>query len=539
MEKQKNKKNILPMALIILDGWGITVPGKGNAVRLAKTPTMAGIEKKYSSTLLKASGRAVGLPPKQCGNSEAGHMNLGAGRLVEQDAVVISKSINQGTFFKNAAFLEAIKNVREKKSNLHLMGMLSNGMSAHSEPDHILALLAFVERQKIKNVYLHLFTDGRDSPRYAALKLIQDLRKGFKNGEVIATIIGRYYAMDRKKKWSNTEKAFNALVLGEGKKCQSAEAAITESYNREETDEFIEPYVITEKGKATPRISDNDSVIFFNLRSDRARQLAKVFVQEDFCVKNSYCFKPRKKLKDLVFIAMTDFGPDLEGILSAFPSSDIKETLPVALSPMSQVYMAETEKYAHVTYFFNGGYSGKVNGEDQYVVPSPDVKSYDATPEMSSRALTDAVLKNLKEKKYDFTLLNFAAPDMVGHTGNLAAGIKCCQAIDKYLGKIIGAYLKVGGTVLITADHGNIEEMLNLKTGEINTEHTSHPVPFILVNNYLKKTVLRSGGILADVAPTILDLLCIKKPALMKGKSLVNKPPVKCGEEEKNINING
>jgi len=522
MSKDKKYKNILPMILVILDGWGIAPASRGNAVTLSRTPVMDAITKKYPYTLLKASGRSVGLPSKQPGNSEAGHMNLGAGRVVDQDAVIISKSINQGTFFKNPAFLSAVKNVREKKSNLHIMGMLSNGESAHSDPDHLLALLVFARQKGIHNVYLHLFTDGRDSPQYDGLKLVQDLKKGFKNGEVIATIMGRYYAMDRRKKWSNTEKAFNALVLGKGRKSESAEAAITESYNRGDSDEFIEPYVITRKGKPLPRIGDNDSVIFFNLRSDRARQLAKTFVQKDFCEKNSSCFFPAKRLKNIVFIAMTDFGPDLGNIISAFPSADIKDTLPMVLKNLSQAYIAETEKYAHVTYFFNGGYSGKVNGEDQIMIPSPDVKSYDATPLMSSAALTDIVLSNLKEKKYEFTVLNFAAPDMIGHTGNLKAGIECVAGVDQRLGKIIDAYRKAGGTILVTADHGNIEEMINLKTGEINTEHSSNPVPFVLVNDSLKKTALKSGRALSDIAPTALSLLGIKKPSLMKGENIIN-----------------
>ncbi|MFA6106600.1 MAG: 2,3-bisphosphoglycerate-independent phosphoglycerate mutase [Patescibacteria group bacterium] len=521
MPKDKKYKNVLPMILVILDGWGIAPASRGNAVTLSRTPVMDAITKKYPYTLLKASGRSVGLPPKQPGNSEAGHMNLGAGRVVNQDAVIISKSINQGTFFKNPAFLEAIKNVQEKKSNLHIMGMLSNGESAHSDPDHLLALLTLARLKKIHNVYLHLFTDGRDSPRYASLKLIEDIKKTFKNGEAIATIMGRYYAMDRKKKWSNTEKAYNALVLGKGRKAGSAEAAITESYNRGDSDEFIEPYVITHKGKPWPRISDNDSVIFFNLRSDRARQLAKTFAQKHFCEKNCSCFIPAKRLKDIIFIAMTDFGPDLGNIISAFPGADIKDTLPMVLKDLSQAYIAETEKYAHVTYFFNGGYSGKVNGEEQIMIPSPDVKSYDKTPLMSSEALTDAVLLSLKEKKYEFTVLNLAAPDMIGHTGNLKAGIECVAGVDRCLGKIIDAYRKAGGTVLVTADHGNIEEMINLETGEINTEHSSNPVPFVLVSDSLKKTALKSGRALSDIAPTALSLLEIKKPPLMKGESLI------------------
>ncbi|MDD5290820.1 MAG: 2,3-bisphosphoglycerate-independent phosphoglycerate mutase [Patescibacteria group bacterium] len=520
MKKEFSKKNNLPMILIILDGWGLAKPNKGNAVTLAETPTMNGISKKYPFTELHAHGRYVGLPPKQDGNSEAGHMNIGAGRVVEQDAVKISKSINDGTFFKNTAFLEAIKHAGANKSKMHLMGMLSNGMSAHSEPDHILALLTLLQKEKINNIYLHLFTDGRDSPKYAALKLIEDMERSFKNREQIATIIGRFYAMDRKKKWERTKMAYDALLLGKGHQAESARAAISESYNKGDNDEFIEPYIINQAG----RIEDGDSVIFFNLRSDRARQLAKVFVQKDFNDDNPGSFKRSKVLKNLCFVAMTDFGPDLDSIISAFPSVDLKQTVPMVLSDIKQLYLAETEKYAHVTYFFNGGYSGRVNGEDQAVIASPDVKSYDATPAMESKELAKMIIYDLKKKKYDFTVLNFAAPDMIGHTGNLEAGIKCCHEVDKCLGQIVKAYLEIGGTVIVTADHGNIEEMINLETGEIDTEHSINPVPFIIVNNQYrgaKKIGLREGGVLGDIAPTILELMGRKKPKEMAGESLI------------------
>ena len=518
----KPEKDNLPMILVILDGWGLALPNAGNAVTLSKTPAMDGLMRKYSSTKLYAHGKYVGLPSDQSGNSEAGHMNIGAGRIVEQDVIKISRSINDGTFFKNASFVEAIRHAKKNKSRLHLMGMISNGMSAHSDPDHLLALLAFLRIHKIKEVYLHLFTDGRDSPKYASLKLIEDIQKAFKNGEAIATVMGRFYAMDRKKTWERTEKAYNALVNGIGKKAVSAQAAVTESYNRGENDEFIEPYIITKDGKPLPRIASGDSVIFFNLRSDRARQLAKVFVQKEFCEKNKFCFLRKKFLYDLLFVAMTDFGPDLDSILTAFPSGDLKQTLPMRLEDLKQLYIAETEKYAHVTYFFNGGYADPVDGENRQVIPSPDVKSYDITPAMSSKKLCQEVISNLGKNKYDFTVLNFAAPDMIGHTGNLAAGIECCHEVDKYLGEIIKAYLHVGGTVLITADHGNIEEMVNLKTGEINTEHSCNQVPFIIVNkNSGNKIKLRSGGVLGDIAPTILELLGLHKPKEMSGKSLI------------------
>ena len=520
MKKNKKDNGSLPMILVILDGWGIAKPNKGNAITLAETPTMNGITKKYPFTQLHAHGRYVGLPSEQDGNSEAGHMNIGAGRIVEQDAVKISKSINDGTFFKNTALLEAIKHTRANKSKMHLMGMLSNGMSAHSEPDHILALLTFLQKNKINDIYFHLFTDGRDSPKYAALKLVEDMERSFKNKERIATIIGRFYAMDRKKKWERTKMAYDALLLGKGHQAENARAAISESYNKGDNDEFIEPYIINPAG----RIEDNDSVIFFNLRSDRARQLAKVFGQKDFNNDNPSSFKRKKILKNLCFVAMTDFGPDLDSIITAFPSVDLKQTLPMVLGDLKQLYLAETEKYAHVTYFFNGGYSGRVNGEDQAVIASPDVKSYDATPAMESRELAKTVVYDLKNKRYDFTVLNFAAPDMIGHTGNLEAGVKCCHEVDKYLGQIIKAYLEAGGTVIVTADHGNIEEMINVATGEIDTEHSINLVPFIIVNKEYrgaKKIGLREKGVLGDIAPTILELMGKSKPKEMTGESLI------------------
>lgn len=522
------------MILVILDGWGIDKPNKGNAVALAKTPTMDGLMRKYPHIRLHAHGKYVGLPRHQVGNSEAGHLNIGGGRLVEQDVIKITASINDGTFYKNSAFLGAIRHARKMSSRIHVMGMLSNGESPHSDPKHFFALLDLLKNNKINNICLHLFTDGRDSPKYAALKLINELEKKFNNNEKIGTIIGRFYAMDRKKKWGRTEKSYNALIIGKGRKAGSASAAITEAYNRGNSDEFIEPYVIGDKKEiAATRISEGDSVIFFNLRSDRSRQLAKAFVQTDFNRMNARSFTRKKKLKHLYFVAMTDFGPDLDDILTAYPSIDLKETLPMQLVDLKQLYIAETEKYAHVTYFFNGGYAGKVAGEDQLMVPSPDVKSYDEVPAMSSEKLVKAVIKNLSQHrgkrgqakpgwKYDFTVLNLAAPDMVGHTGNIKAATATCKIVDRFVGKIVKAYLAVNGTVLITADHGNIEKMINMDTGEIYTQHTTNPVPFIIANKKLRKKIkLRPNGALEDIAPTVLKLMGKKKPREMKGKSLI------------------
>jgi len=524
MKKQEKKIKNLPLILIILDGWGLCKPSRGNAVSLAKTPTMDGLMKKYPMTRLHAHGKYVGLPPRQVGNSEAGHMNIGAGRLVVQDVVKISKAIDNGTFYKNSAFMGALRHVRKMKSKMHIMGLLSDGQSPHSDPKHLNAILKLCRDNKVEEVCIHLFTDGRDSPPYASLKLVADLEKTLKKNEKIVTVMGRFYGMNRKKKWSRTEKAFNALVYNKGRKVSSAQTAITESYNKGEKDEFIEPYIIEYKKGENTRIDDGDSIIFFNLRSDRARQLAKAFMQADFNKMNFGSFKRKKRLEHLFFVAMTDFGPDLDDILIAYPGIDLKSTLPMALSNLSQLYISESEKYAHVSYFFNGGYSGSVAGEKHHIISSPDVRSYDVVPGMCSKELTEVVISNLKKSrkpKFDFTMLNFAAPDMVAHTGNLQAGIKCCEIVDSLLGKIVKEYLAKNGTVIITADHGNVEEMINLKTGEIDTKHSTFPVPFILISKFFKKTKLGRAGILGDIAPTILKILKIKKPKEMRRKSLL------------------
>jgi len=525
LKNMLDKNNIKPVVLIILDGWGITTPNKGNAITLAKKPVYDKLIKEYPYTELCAHGHCVGLPKRQNGNSEAGHMNIGAGRVVSQDIIKINKNIEDGTFFKNVAFLQTIKHVKKNGSRLHLMGLLSNGMSAHSDPEHILALLKIARDHGIKNTYLHIFTDGRDSPQHAALKLIQDLNKKLQGNEYIATIMGRYYGMDRKKNWKVTEEAYDVLTC---EKCtwhsaENAVDAVTESYNRNNTDEFMEPYVMLRDNKPLSRIGSNDGIMFFNLRSDRARQIAKAFVQPDFEKQNKHSFKRKFKLKNLSFVAMTDFGPDLSSILTAFPSVDIKDSLTMMLVDKRQIYIAETEKYAHVTYFFNGGYANPIVGEERIQISSPDVKSYDMSPEMSSKGLTDKLLSFIKKKNFDFITINYACPDMIGHTGNLDAGIKSVEAVDKYLGKIVREIEKDGVRVIITSDHGNIEEMIKLKTGEINTEHTMNPVPFILFDKEFrnKKNIFKSKGSLGDIAPTILDLFKIQKPKEMKGKGLL------------------
>lgn len=513
---QKPEKLVV---LVVLDGWGLAPPSSGNAIALANTPVYDNLLKKYPYTQLKTYGKYVGLPPKQKGNSEAGHMNMGAGRIVAQDAVMISQDINSGIFFRSPAFLGAIKHAREHNSAIHLMGLLTEENSGHAYPEHLFALLTLFRLKKFRPIYLHLFTDGRDCYKFAAIKLVRKLKKMFLNGEKIITLIGRFYAMDRNKNWKRTEKAYNAMVLGEGLIMEDPEKAILNAYNRGEYDEFILPNVLVQKKKFQGLISDNDAVIFFNLRSDRARQLTKPFVQKDFEAKGG--FHRKKVLKNLFFVALTDFGPDLDSVITAYPSKRIQSTLPMILGlRMTQLYIAESEKYAHVTYFFNGGYANPVAGEDRVIIPSPNVARYDSTPQMSTKKLSRYVCSAVSKWKYNFILVNFASPDMIAHTGNLSAGIRAVEIIDKALFDIVESVRRAKGTVIITADHGNIEEMINESTGHIDTEHSIHPVPFILVKERYRKMHLRSG-ILADVAPTILKLFGIDKPKLMTGKSLI------------------
>lgn len=508
-----------PLVLVIFDGWGTAKPGPGNAIALAKTPVMDQLSQTYPHTTLRASGSAVGLPMNQAGNSEAGHMNIGAGRIVEQDSVRISKSINDGSFFKNAAFLAAMHHVAKYRSQLHLIGLLTEQQSGHVDPDHLLALLTMARMKHVGRIVLHLFTDGRDSPPRIAVHLLRSLEKSLGKNEAIGTVMGRYYAMDRKKNWPSIQRAYNAMVHGQGRKAVSAEEAILQAYERGQTDEFIEPAVIGQPSKH--RIREHDAVIFFNLRSDRARELTKVFVQKDFTRLNPGSFRPKERPGDLLFVAMTDFGPDLGEIYTAFPSVDLYNTLPVVLRRQRQLYIAEGEKYAHVTFFFNGGYDKPVAGEDRVLVPSPDAVSYDATPDMSAEKITSAVVTDLKASKHDVIVVNFANPDMLGHTGNLQATMKAIQTIDRCVGRIRDAVMERGGTLILTADHGNAEAMLTEDGRNVDTEHSTNPVPLIVVTPKPLTVTLRPDGVLADVAPTILDLLGMAQPRAMAGRTLI------------------
>jgi len=510
-----------PIVLAILDGWGIAPESESNPITSTALPTFDSLFKEGKTTQLWAHGEYVGLPKDQDGNSEAGHLNLGAGRIVKQDPVIINDAIRDGTFFKNPAFMEAIKHTKRNNSQMHLMGMLSDGQSAHATPEHLYALLELMEKEKVEKVFLHLFADGRDSAPHIALTLAKDLLSHMRESQKIATVAGRFYAMDRKKEWSRTELMYNALMLGIGIQTKDVLSIFESQYAEGKSDEYIEPHVVMRAdGSPVAVIDDNDSIIFFNHRSDRARQLTKPFVQDDFIKMNPGSFIPKKRPKNLRFVAMTDFGPDLGDSLTAFPSVDVGKALPAILKEKRQLYVAEAEKYAHMTYFFNGGYADPVGGEDRLMVPSPNVRRYDKTPAMSTKELTNVVVRGLTVQKYDFIGVNFACLDMVAHTGNFKAAQESLKAVDYALEEIKNALLNLNGALVVTADHGNIEEMKNLSTGELDTEHSKNRVPFIIwCPGYLIPD-LRAEGILADVAPTILDLFGINKPEAMTGKSL-------------------
>lgn len=518
------KKRRMPIVLLILDGWGIAPPGPGNAVTLARPAAFQSLWNRYPHAKLRASGSAVGLPPRQNGNSEAGHLNIGAGRVVEQDAVRISKLIDDGTFFRSPALLHAIDHVRRGGGNLHLMGLLTADQSGHVYPKHLYALLRLAREQGNVPTYVHLFTDGRDTSPYAAIELLEKLRKHLGAHQRVATIIGRLY-LDRAKRWYRTEAAYNALVFDAGRAAKTPEEAVMTAYKRGQSDEFIDPTVIGASAaeRRGSRVHATDAVVLFHLRSDRARQITKAFMQEDFEKMNPGAFRRKRVLQKLHYVALTDFGPDLPRVVTAFPSGKLTETLPVALKELRQLYIAESEKFAHITFFFNGGHAAPVNGEKRVMVRSSNVVAFDQQPHMEAEPITRRVVTAITRRRYDFIAANFANADMVGHTGNLKAGIAAVRCIDACVKKIADAILACHGSLIVTADHGNIEGQLEKKTGEVNTEHSNNPVPFILVSEQPTRHSLRNTGALADVAPTILALAGIPKPRVMTGHSLLSR----------------
>ena len=522
-----NNKIPKPIVLLILDGWGSAPAWGGNAISVAGTPIFDNLWRNYPHTTLCASGECVGLPGHERGNSEVGHLNLGCGRAIKQDSSRITDSIKDGTFFQNQTLINAIEHAKKNNSNLHLMGLVSDG-GIHSLTSHLYALIELCRRLNFdhNHVFIHAFTDGRDSEPMSALSTISHVQEKCKSLGVgkFATVSGRYFAMDRDDHWERTASVYYAMTQGAGIQNPSVLAAISMSYNQGITDEYIKATVITENNKPVATVKDNDSIIFFNFRSDRARQIAQAFMSEDMRK-----FNRGPKIKNLYFVSMIPYGFESElklDIKPAFTQEQIINPLASVLSgsDLRQYHSAETEKYAHVTYFFNGGVEKPYRGEDRLLIPSPRVPTYDLKPEMSIKEVNRNAIANIKSKKYDFILINFANADMVGHTGNFKAALTACRVVDEELGKIVDTVLKSSGIILVTADHGNIEQMVNPVTGEPDTEHTRNPVPLILVgdkNLYINNIRLRDGGILADIAPTILEFLNMKKPEGMAGNSLI------------------
>lgn len=515
-----NKKS--PTLLVILDGWGIAPPSKGNAITLARTPILDKLYELYPSTTLGATGQNVGLEDNKMSGSETGHMNIGAGRIIPQDSFYISESIEDGSFFMNPALNGAVSHTKKSGGNFHVMGLMGNSDSPHSDPEHFRALLRLAKKSGIKEVYCHLFTDGRDSYPKSALEHLKYFRKIIFDEGIgkIATICGRFYAMDRAKNWQRLTAAYDAMVFARGKTALFPEETIEKAYQKNLTDEYVLPTVILEDGKPVAKLSKNDAIVFFNFRSDRARQFTKLFVanNKEKIVKDN--MPVIDKIKNLYFVAMTGFGPDLD-IHTAFPEHNILATLPMVLGKLKQLYIAESEKYAHVTYFLNGGYADPVGGEDRVMISSPIIDSYAKIPEMSAEALTQNVVKSIENDTYDFIAMNYANADMVGHTGDLKATVKAVEFLDKQLKILCKEVLKKKGNVIITADHGNADDMADFKADQPNTFHSKNPVPFLIIGEKFKDRKLQKG-VLGNIAPTILDIMGFEKPFVMDKNSLLN-----------------
>ena len=501
-----------PVALIIMDGWGIGVAGSTtNAVNIGKTPVIDELTAKYPHAQLACSGEAVGLPDGQMGNSEVGHTNIGAGRIVYQELTRITKAIREGAFFKNPAFLDVINAIKEHGGALHLMGLLSDG-GVHSHNTHLYALLQLAKQEGLEKVYVHAFLDGRDVPPSSAAEYLEQLEEKIKEIGVgkIATISGRYYAMDRDKRWDRVEKAYKAIAMAEGVKQPTSAVAIKNSYEEDTTDEFVVPVVVGDYAG----MANGDGAIFYNFRPDRARELTHAFTDATFDG-----FARNEDLK-IPFVTMTQYEKGMN-VEIAYKPEALTNTLGEYVSKLgyTQLRIAETEKYAHVTFFFNGGVEQPYAGEDRILVPSPKVATYDLQPEMSAIEVTDKVVEAILSKKYDFIILNYANGDMVGHTGVMEAAVKAVETVDTCVGRFVDAIRQVGGSVCITADHGNAEKMVDEETKEPFTAHTTNPVPFIVVSDKVKEV---RNGALCDIAPTLLTLAGLEVPAEMTGKSLVD-----------------
>lgn len=524
-------KSQKPVVLIILDGWGVASEGDGNAISVAHKPFWDKISVAYPHTSLLASGEEVGLPKGEAGNSEVGHLNIGAGKIVYQELPRINMSISDGSFLRNSAFISAVENVKKNNAKLHLIGLVGRG-SVHSSLEHLYALLWFAKTQGVTQVYLHLFTDGRDSSPTSGAGVIKDVVDKTKEIGIgkIATICGRYFAMDRDNRWDRTKRCYELLVEGKGKRTSDPVLSLNEFYQNGVTDEFIEPLVITDDELIEPLVtssttgvnlvSEGDSAIFFNFRADRARQLTRAFTDQKFTN-----FLNRKYLNKLNFVTMTQYDKNIP-LISAYPPPTIDFPLAAILSMnnLRQLHIGETEKYAHITYFLNGGRENAYPGEDRMHIPSPKIATYDKKPEMSANEITNYVVTKLEQKIYDVIIVNFANADMVAHTGSIDATIRAVEVLDSQLERITEIVLNLNGVVLICADHGNAETMIDVHTGGPDTEHNESPVPFFVISEKFKtrRDLQLPQGILADIAPTILSLLDITVPDPMTGRNLLS-----------------
>ncbi len=509
-----------PVVLMVLDGYGLSDKTEGNAIALANTPVMDRLMKEAAFAKGNASGLYVGLPDGQMGNSEVGHMNIGAGRIIYQELTRITKSIEDGDFFENEEMLAAINNCKKNNSDLHLWGLLSDG-GVHSHNTHLYAILELCKRQGLSNVYVHPFFDGRDTPPASGKGYLEELIAKMKEIGVgkVASMSGRYYAMDRDNRWDRVELAYKSLVTGEGVQAEDPVAAMQESYDKEVYDEFVLPTVITENGNPVSLVKPNDSVIFFNFRPDRAREITRAFCCDDF----DGFPRPNGRMP-LVYVCFKDYDETIPNKLVAFKKEEVSNTFGeyLAACGKTQLRLAETEKYAHVTFFFNGGVEEPNKDESRTLVKSPAVATYDLQPEMSAPEVGVNLVDAIKSDKYDVIIINFANPDMVGHTGVIPAAIKAVERVDQCVGAAVDAVTEVGGVLFICADHGNAEQMINYETGAPHTAHTTNPVPFILYN-YEDGVKLREGGCLADIVPTLLEILELPQPKEMTGKSLIVK----------------
>jgi 2,3-bisphosphoglycerate-independent phosphoglycerate mutase len=564
-----NKQSIKPVVLVVMDGFGIAPPSKGNAITQANTPNYDSFIQRYPNTELIASGESVGLPANEVGNTEVGHLTLGAGRVILQDLKRINLAIEKGDFYDNRAFLQAASHIRNSKSKLHIMGLIGSG-NVHSSMNHLYALLQFCKKEDIENVYLHLFTDGRDSPPRQGIDIVKQLEEHLNILKVgkIASISGRYYAMDRDRRWERTEKAYNAIVSAQAIQTFSAEDAMKSAYARGQTDEFIEPTIIADKNGPVATIDDNDAVIFFNFRIDRPKQLTMAFLLPDFesleefdfgynpetnreegTIDIGKTFQRQKVPQNLFFVTMTQYHKNLPVSAIAFGPEAVINSIPQVLSVngLNQMHMSESEKERFVTYYFRGMYEDEFKGEATHIVASPKVATYDKKPEMSLPKLVKEFKKELGKGKYHFFVLNFANPDMVAHTGNLEASVKAIEFVDRYLKDLVDAVLERDGVVFVTADHGNAEELLSFPTstffittseGTVNTDHSNNPVPLIVIKKEFEGRVagILKKGALSDISPTILTYMGIQVPREMTGTNLfVNNAQQKAGAPTKEI----